>query len=272
VLLKYTLPISRARPFVEFGPSFRIWQEPQDVEPSNYGVTVGLGAEINRGHFKFAPVVRYTRWAFDGRPPLRPTNADQLELLGAFTYWTEANSRRVAGRKIWLGVVGGTIATGGFHLGMFAEQQVESRPYVAGLSVELGLRERLSLEVDGLYRPIHSTTQSPNPDGSIFRNPFTVLTWQFPVLGKYRLAASKLAPFVEGGPSLRLSGNTNGYMPSRYGVVVGAGVEANAGLLRLTPEVRYTRWAKDQFAFGTPRYDYARTAANQLEILFGFSF
>jgi hypothetical protein len=53
VLLKYALPVSRMKPFVEFGPSFRIWQEPQDVEPSNYGVTVGLGAEMNRGHFKF---------------------------------------------------------------------------------------------------------------------------------------------------------------------------------------------------------------------------
>jgi hypothetical protein len=77
---------------------------------------------------------------------------------------------------------------------------------------------------------------------------------------------------VEGGPSLRLSGNTNGYMPSRYGAVVGAGLEALEGPVRLTPAVRYTRWTKDQFAAGTPRYDYARTAANQVEILFGFSF
>ena len=272
VLLKYALPVSRMKPFVELGPSFRIWQEPQDVEPSNYGVTVGLGAEMNRGPFKFAPVVRYTRWAFDGRPLLRPTNSDQVELLGAFSYGTEADSRGLAGRKIWLGVVGGTIATGGFHLGMFTEPQVESRPYVAGLSVELALRERLSLEVDGLYRPFHATTLYPNPDGSIFRNPFTVLTWQFPVLGKYRLAATKVAPFMEGGPSLRLSGNTNGYMPSRVGATVGAGLEASEGPVRLTPAVRYTRWAKDRFAAGTLRYDYARTAANQVEILLGFSF
>jgi hypothetical protein len=272
VLLKYALPVSHMKPFVEVGPSFRVWQEPQDVEPSNYGFTVGLGAEMNRGHFKFAPVVRYTHWAFDGRPPLRPTNSDQLELLGAFTYRTEADSRGLAGRKIWLGVVGGTIATDGFHLGMFAQPQIESRPYVAGLSVELALRERLSLEVDSLYRPFHATTLYPNPDGSIFKNPFTVLTWQFPVLGKYRLSASRLAPFVEVGPSLRLSGNTNGYNPSRYGAAVGTGVEAKAGIVRLGPAVRYTRWAKDQFALGAPRYDYTRTAANQLEILFGFSF
>jgi hypothetical protein len=65
VLLKYALPVSRFRPFVEFGPSFRLWKEPMAVEPSNYGVTAGLDAEINWGKFRFEPVVRYTRWAFD---------------------------------------------------------------------------------------------------------------------------------------------------------------------------------------------------------------
>ncbi len=223
VLLKYTLPVSGAKPFVEFGPSFRIWQEPEAVEPSNYGVTAGLGAEMNWGRFRFAPVVRYTRWASDGRFPLRPTNPDQVELLSAFTYRTDTVSRRLAGRKIWLGVLGGASLTSGFHLGEFASPQVESLPYVAGLSLEVELRERLSLEVDGLYRPLHAVTQEAGPDGGISGNPFTVLTWQFPVLVRYRLTESKIAPFVEGGPSLRLSGNTNGFAPSMYGATGGSG-------------------------------------------------
>ncbi len=108
---------------------------------------------------------------------------------------------------------------------------------------------------------------------SVFRNPFTVLTWQFPVLAKYRVARARFSPFLEGGPSLRLSGNNNGYNPSWYGATVGAGVEvASMGGVRLSPAVRYTRWAKDEARSRSPGYDYSRTAPNQLEILVGFSF
>ena len=43
--------------------------------------------------------------------------------------------------------------------------------------------------------------------------------------------------------------------------------------LRLAPGIRYTRWAKDRYAYGpTHGYDYSRTAANQVEVLLGFSF
>ena len=269
VLLKYALLVSRFRPFVELGPSFRVWQDPQGVALSNHGVTAGLGTEMNWGNLKFAPAVRYTRWASDAAYQLRPANPDQMELLGSVSYRTASGSRRLAGHKIWLGLVAGTSLTDGFHLGMFDPPQVESRPYVAGLSAELELGERLSLEVDGLYRPLHAT---PNPDTSPFRSPFTVLTWEFPVLARYRLTASKFAPFAEAGPSVRASGNNNGYAPSRFGATGGGGVEVKAGTLRLSPAVRYTRWAKDQSTFGTPQVDYPRTAANQVETLVGVSF
>lgn len=266
VLLKYTLPISRLRPFVEAGPSFRTWQEPQAVEPSHYGVTAGLGVSMNWGKYQFSPVVRYTRWEFDGRFPLRSTNSDQVELLGTFSYGTEPGSRRLAGRKIWLGLVAGTTATSGFHMGEFPVQHDELRPFVGGLSLEMELGKRLSLEVDGLYVPLHVVQHYLTFDDYAF----TVLTWQFPVLAKYRLSASRFAPFVEGGPSLREAGNTNGYNPSKYGATVGAGLETRAGPARLAPQVRYTRWAKDRFPY--TGHDYSRTASNQVEILLGLSF
>jgi hypothetical protein len=272
VLLKYALPAGRARPFVEFGPSFRTWKK-VSVEPSDYGVTAGLGFQMNWGKLQAAPVVRYTRWGADGKFPLRPTNSDQVELLCNFSYLTTAGSRRIAGRRLWLGLVGGTSATDGFHVGPYSQPQVESQRIVGGLSLELDLGPRLSLEVDGLYRPLHAETRELF-NGSVFRNPFTVLTWEFPVLGKYRLTRSRLAPFVEAGPSLRLSGNTNGYAPSRYGVTAGIGVEAaRLGGVKLAPVVRYTRWAKDASnSIYWHTSDYARTAASQVEILLGFSF
>jgi hypothetical protein len=188
-----------------------------------------------------------------------------VELLGSVSYGTEVGSRSLAGRKIWLGLVAGTSVTDEFHVAMSDPPQVESRPYAAGLSVEVTLKERLSVEVDGLYRPLHAVIEYSNSDGYAF--PFTVLTWQLPVLGKHRLAASNFAPFVEGGPSLRLSGNTNGYAPSRYGATVGCGVGTTARKVKLAPAVRYTRWAKDPYGYGTPQSDYSRTAANEVEIL-----
>ncbi len=272
VLLKYALPVSRLRPFVEFGPSFRIWDQPLAVEPSNYGITAGLGAEITWGKLKFAPVVRYTRWASERRFPLYPTNPDQVELLGSVSYATSAGSRRVAGRRIWLGLLGGPVLTEGFHLGTFASPQQESFAFAVGLSVEVALNRRLSVEVDGIYRPLHAETMDTLVDGTFFRNPFSVLTWQIPLLAKHRFTDSRYAPFVEGGPSLRLSGNKNGYEPSWYGATVGAGIEARVGGARLSPLLRYTRWAKDRNPFSGSRVDYSRTTANQLEILLSFSF
>ena len=210
VLLKYALPVRRLRPFVQAGPSFRVWDSTQAVEPSHYGFTAGLGSEMNWGRLRFAPVIRYTRWASEGVFPLRSTNPDQVELLGTLSYRTEAGSRELAGRKIWLGAVAGTSVTKDFHQGDYAAPQAESLPYLGGISLGTDFGERLSIEVDGLYRPLHAESLFQSPDGSISRFPFTVLTWQFPVLAKYRPSKWKHAPFIEGGPSLRLSGNKNG--------------------------------------------------------------
>jgi len=229
----------------------------------------------NWGKFRFSPVVRYTRWGFDGQFPLRATNSDQVELLGTFSYGTEPGSRELAGRRIWLGLVAGTTVTDNFHPGEFCVPTTESRPVVGGLSVEVELGNRLSLEVDGLYVPLHAVQHYPEFKGLADNFGFTVLTWQFPVLAKYRLSASRFAPFLEGGPSLRAAGNTNGYNPSKYGATVGAGLEPRAGPARLAPQVRYTRWAKDglsPFTYGPAGYDYSRTASNQVEVLLGLSF
>jgi hypothetical protein len=101
-----------------------------------------------------------------------------------------------------------------FHQENYVAPQVESLPYFAGISLGTDFGERLSIQVDGLYRRLHAVWLNQMPDGSIYQFPFTVLTWQFPILAKYQLSKWKHAPFIESGPSLRLSGNKNGYAPS----------------------------------------------------------
>ena len=76
-----------------------------------------------------------------------------------------------------------------------------------------------------------------------YRYSFVVLTWQVPVLAKYRWEREGWTPFTEAGPSLRFSGNKNGYRPSYFGLTAGAGLERRVGVTRLAPRVRYTWWA-----------------------------
>jgi hypothetical protein len=267
VLLKYALPMRGARPFVEIGPSFRVSKETLATEPSAYGITTGLGTELHWRKFQIAPSVRYTRWAHDGGYPLQSTNSDQVELLTSFSYSTEAATRAIGRRHVRIGLLVGTDLLAGFTLGEYANPQTESRQVAGGLGIEVPVRRRFSLEVDGIYRSLHSVIEFADSNF-----PFTVLTWQVPVLAKYRLTATRYAPFLEGGPSLRLSGNTNGYKPSRYGATVGAGIETHTGSVAFAPQIRFTRWATDANLNINNNLVPTRTAPNQLELLLAVSF
>jgi hypothetical protein len=73
-------------------------------------------------------------------------------------------------------------------------------------------------------------------------------------------------PFVEAGPSFRSSGNLNGTLPSKEGVAAGVGVEAHVWKLRIAPQVRYLRWARDGVTVLSPP-----TVPDQVEFLVGIS-
>jgi hypothetical protein len=97
-----------------------------------------------------------------------------------------------------------------------------------------------------------------------------VVTWEFPVLGKYRLHwarldASKFEPFVEVGPSFRSTGNLNAN-PSHYGVAAGVGVDTYWKGFDIAPVLRYTRWAHDPNEYGA-----AESKSDQLELLVAIS-
>ena len=138
--------------------------------------------------------------------------------------------------------------------------------YVVGPSFELCLSDRLSFEFDALYKPLHYENAATLQNGVIGFAPATVVTWQFPVLAKYRLRFGRLRPFLEGGPSFRAAGNLNSSDPSHFGVSAGVGLETQWRRLRFSPQLRYTRWAED-----APHMD-VRTRPDQLELLAGFSY
>ncbi|MFY9727141.1 MAG: hypothetical protein WB579_05295 [Bryobacteraceae bacterium] len=181
-------------------------------------------------------------------------------------------------QRFSFGVVGGGSLTNDFGnevVAVFGQTSIPiryystSKDYIVGPMVEVRLPLHLSLEVNGLYRPLNYTSAEVLPDGSLNSvSPATVVTWEFPVLAKYTFSTRRVRPFAELGPSFRAAGNLNSAAPSNYGGTVGAGVETHLSKIRIAPAVRYTRWAPDHFQLGQP----PRSFLNQAEFLVGFSF
>jgi len=138
------------------------------------------------------------------------------------------------------------------------------KDYIVGPMVEFGVFQHVALEIDGLYRPMNFTFVMAPSDKSTHVPSNTIVTWEFPVLAKYRFPAGGVSPFVEIGPSFRSSGNLNGTAPSSYGGTFGLGLEAHARKLKLASVLRYTHWA------GEGLYE-PHTKWNQMELLVGVS-
>ena len=182
-----------------------------------------------------------------------------------------------------LGILGGASATSGFPNRTFAStapglqgtvfttSSSDAGDYLVGAMVEARLTKHLSIEADGIYRPLNFRSSSSSiPAGPGCAPSNTVLTWEFPVLLKGRFVRIPALPsagaFAEVGPSFRLASNRNDTRPSNRGATGGLGVETIFGPLSVSPTLRYTRWAADPAA-STPYVP--RTAPNQVETLIG---
>jgi hypothetical protein len=185
-----------------------------------------------------------------------------------------------SGQKISMGVIAGGSLTSAFpdrtYIYILPSGQPAgpgdrtfspSKDYLIGGMLELRLNPNWSVEVDGMFRKLHMTEASVLSDGSLNSvSPSPVITWEFPVLAKYRFQGWKVNPFVEAGPSFRTAGNLNGTDPSHHGIATGLGIETHWRSLKIAPSVRYTRWASEDRETN-PR----STAPNQVELLVGFS-
>ena len=172
------------------------------------------------------------------------------------------------GQNLSLGLVGGGALTDAAQSQGANPQTIGWTPHkdwIAGAVVELRAASRLSVEIDGMYRQLSAMVTQVEPIGTPnIVYPMNVVTWEFPILAKYRFGEGKWRPFVEGGPEVRTTGNLN-FKPSHVGVAAGMGVETRWRGCKIAPVLRYTRWGPDHGqAFFTSRQ-------NQLELLLAVS-
>ena len=183
------------------------------------------------------------------------------------------------GQNLSIGAMGGgsltdsfplrTTPLGGGPLSSYSSETSysSSKDYIVGPAIEFRFLSYWSAEVDGLYRTLHFTTASGLTNGSFIGvSPSPVITWEFPVLAKYRFDLGKVKPLVELGPSFRTAGNLNGTNPSHVGFTTGIGGGMDVLRIRIEPVLRYTRWAAD----GVSAF-HAQSKPDQLELLVGFS-
>jgi hypothetical protein len=126
-----------------------------------------------------------------------------------------------------------------------------SRSVIGGASLSWDFNQQFSLETNAIYRRLHLEGQIPT------------VTWEFPVLAKYRIPLRGVQPFLQGGPSFRTIGNLN-TRPSRFGFSAGTGIDWETHGFRFSPTLRYTRWMSDPGSG-------IQTKQDQVEILLGVS-
>ncbi len=188
-------------------------------------------------------------------------------------------SPAASAQRVSVGVIGGASLTNDFlsatipaegYSPYYAFYSVR-KDYVAGGLIELNLPLHLSVETDALYRPLNYAYSfsytNPSGTGGSYHPSVTVVTWEFPVLAKYKIPMRVVKPFFEAGPSFRAASNLNATSPSNHGVSAGGGIEVAFHRLKIAPRVRYTRWAADDLS-----KPWALTDPNQAEILVGLSF
>jgi opacity protein-like surface antigen len=166
----------------------------------------------------------------------------------------------------------------------------DTHRFTVGPTVELKLPFGFGIEVDALYRNLeynYNSGISVIAPGDLLTAKSSASSWQFPVLAKYRMPIPLVKPYAVGGLAFnRLSsikqtltcqgGCARAFSDvahnSNVGVILGAGLQINALLLKISPEIRYTRWGVANFdvlgAFGSS----LKSNQNQADVLVGFTF
>lgn len=141
--------------------------------------------------------------------------------------------------------------------------------WTLGPMIDLDLPAGLGAEFNALYRRVGYETPVRTGDPSGPANQTTEHTggfWDFPLIAKYHFSGVLARPYVGGGYVYRHLNDLVSAASGSNGFVLSGGVRISAPLMRIAPEIRYTRWDNPDIQ---PAF---RTKKNQFEILVGLSF
>jgi opacity protein-like surface antigen len=156
--------------------------------------------------------------------------------------------------------------------------------FTIGPMVDVRLPFGVGVEADFLYRRVDSSYTVSALSAGVSGN-----QWDLPILLKYRFAFPIIRPYIEAGPSFRWLTNVNhnyscsgvecaaiaitfGPDKNGAGLTFGGGVELHLLLIRIAPELRYTRWGSQAFSVQSGGSDLLHANQNQAEFLVGISF
>ena len=165
-----------------------------------------------------------------------------------------------------------------------------TKRYTVGGTIELHLPARFSIEIDALYKRFGFDGQSVSA-GSTTLTGTRGNSWEFPLLVKFEMVPGPVRPFVDAGASIRhltgirqvrqvISAGTFSSVevndPPEFnkatdlGLTFGAGIALKLGRVRISPELRYTRWGGENLR--DPVNALLHTHRNQGDFLLGFTF
>ncbi len=161
-----------------------------------------------------------------------------------------------------------------------------TKRYLVGPTIQFNLPARFSIEFDALYRRLGYQYEQPFPNTVYAKT--VANSWEFPMLVKWAILPGPVRPFIDGGASIRhisglrqfrsvanaagveINNATEFNKRNDIGFVFGGGVEFKVGVLRISPELRYTRWGSENFR--DPINSLLRTNRNQGDFMIGLTF
>lgn len=161
--------------------------------------------------------------------------------------------------------------------------------FIIGPTAEVHLPFGFGIEVDALHRSVsyaYAGKSYPlrSPVGVLFGAATSAGSWEFPVLAKFRGGLPLLKPYGVAGLSFNhLSGVKQVFTApfqtlndvshsTNAGFVLGGGLEIKVLKLRLSPEIRYTRWGLANFDATNTLGSFLKSTKNQADVLVGITF
>ncbi len=156
-----------------------------------------------------------------------------------------------------------------------------TKNYVVGPTLGLKLPVGFSVQADALFTRLSVTATNSNNGGSLG---VSANSWEFPVTLKYTMGEQAIAPFIHAGGSVRHLSNLGDLGPyianavdrsvvssdNTVGFVLGGGLRFKAGILDISPEIRYTRWGGENISQGFRQF--LHSDKNEAQILVGLTF